>query len=195
MTVASRIVKLESQITYLERKLDHLINVYRKDQQRLKRNDTACSNDDDINNHTLSNQHTNNRNNIININNNAGINGCNNNSNNGNNDNTSSNNSGEPVCNLLAPLYQREGVNKSTLSMSLLSPDIPGRNSMSDRKIKNRSSSQPASMENLRSISDAAQSATGKSFSSKQSGIFRPTNIKIPAFFDKLPNKFQWTAE
>ena len=42
MTVASRVVKLEGQITYLERKLDHLINVYRKDQMKVKyRTDTG----------------------------------------------------------------------------------------------------------------------------------------------------------
>ena len=189
MTVASRIVKLESQITYLERKLDHLINVYRKDQQRLKRADTACSNDEDNPSHQQTvNSKNNNSNNANNNNNNAGNN--NSTSNNNNNDNSSSNNNDDALTNLLAPLYQREGVNKS--SMSLLSPDIPGKNTHSDRRmIKNRSSSQPASMENLRSISDTTQSTTSKSFNSKQSGFIRPTNIKIPAFFDKLPNKFQ----
>ena len=31
LTVASRVVKIENQLTHLERKLDHLIHMYRKD--------------------------------------------------------------------------------------------------------------------------------------------------------------------
>ena len=38
LTVASRVVKIESQLTHLERKLDHLIQMYRKDKTKAIHN-------------------------------------------------------------------------------------------------------------------------------------------------------------
>ena len=163
MTVASRIVKLESQITYLERKLDHLINVYRKDQMRYKRTDTANSNHEDE--EPAANP----------IHNPSSL-----------------PSSAPPTQNvaanqLLTPCNQREDLKSSTMSMNFLSPD---RGRSESHRVKNRSSSQPTSLENLRIIPDnSARSEVARCSlqSDKKSSLLplRATSIKIPSFLDR----------
>ena len=155
MTVASRIVKLESQITYLERKLDHLINVYRKDQMRYKRTDTTNSGheEEEVTASASANQQA----------------------------ATSSANQ------YLGPFYKREESNKtSSLSMNLLSPEPTV--IKNPTKVKNRSASQPTSMENLRSLSETKASQNTDSPPDKPMFASRTTSIKIPSFFDGKRN-------
>ncbi|XP_075246831.1 potassium voltage-gated channel subfamily KQT member 1-like isoform X2 [Convolutriloba macropyga] len=169
MTVASRIVKLESQITYLERKLDHLINVYRKDQMRYKRTDTTNSNHDDDDHPQTTNIAP-----------------------------TSSAAASSTVAanQLLAPFYKRDDA-KSTMSMNLLSPDQPHDSSRTHQRYKNRSSSQPTSLENLRNLPETTTTSQnnrgGSLMSQKKHSLLplRTTSIKIPSFLERNSQKSQ----